>query len=156
MNKWIKILVFILICQLAGFIGSIFTTPQISWYETLQKPSFAPPNWLFAPVWTILFILMGLSLYWIWEKKLEKNFKKAIIFFSVQLILNILWSYFFFGLRNPFYGFIEIIILWIFIAITIFEFYKLSKKAGLILIPYIVWVSIATILNYYILVLNMI
>jgi len=155
MNKWIKLLIFILICQLAGLVGSNFTTSQINgWYATLQKPSFTPPNWLFGFVWTILFILMGISLYWIWGKRLERNFRKAILFFGIQLVLNILWNFFFFGLQNPSYGLIEIILLWIAIAITIFEFYKLSKKAGLILLPYIVWVSIATVLNYYILVLN--
>ena len=155
MNKWIRILIFILICQMAGVIGSFFTIPKITgWYATLQKPSFTPPNWLFGPVWTTLFALMGVSLYWIWGFRLEKNFKRAISFFGVQFVLNILWNFFFFGLQNPLIGLIEIILLWIAIAVTIFEFYKLSKKAGLILLPYIIWVSIATVLNYYILVLN--
>lgn len=102
MNKWIKLLIFIIICQLAGVIGSIFTTSQISgWYANLQKPSFIPPNWLFGPVWTILFTLMGISLYWIWGKRLERNFRRAILFFGIQLVLNILWNFFFFGLQNP-------------------------------------------------------
>jgi len=155
MNKWIRILIFIIICQLGGVIGSIFTTPQITgWYSNLQKPSFAPPNWLFGPVWTALFTLMGISLYWIWGMRLERNFRRAISFFGLQFVLNILWSFFFFGLQNPLFELIEIILLWIAIAITIFEFYRLSKKAGLILLPYIIWVSIATALNYYVLILN--
>ena len=153
--KWIKLLIFILICQLAGIMGSFFTTSQITdWYASLQKPSFTPPNWLFGPVWITLFTLMGISLYWIWGKRLERNFRRAIFFFGLQFVLNILWNFFFFGLESPLFGFIEIILLWITIAITIFEFYKLSKKAGLILLPYIIWVSIATALNYYVLVLN--
>jgi len=155
MNKWIRILIFILICQLAGLIGSIFTIPKITtWYVNLQKPSFAPPDWLFGPVWTTLFALMGISLYWVWGKQLEKSFRRAISFFGLQLVLNNLWSFFFFGLENPLAGLIEIMLLWIAIAVTIFEFYKLSKRAGLILLPYIIWVTIAAILNYYILVLN--
>ena len=155
MNKWFRILIFILICQLVGLIGSILIIPKITgWYANLQKPSFAPPDWLFGPVWTALFALMGISLYWIWGMRLEKDFRRAISFFGLQLVLNNLWSFFFFGLQNPLAGLIEIILLWIAIAITIFEFYKLSKKAGLILLPYIVWVSIVAVLNYYILVLN--
>lgn len=152
MNKWIKLIVAILICQLAGVIGSFFTMPSIpTWYAGLNKPSFSPPNWVFAPVWVTLFTLMGISLYLIWNK----GFKRLpITLFSIQLALNVAWSVIFFGLQSMFYAFIEIIILWISILITILSFYKVSKKAALLLLPYIVWVTIAMTLNYYVWILN--
>lgn len=154
MNKWIRPVITILICQMAGIIGSVFTMPSIpTWYASLNKPWFSPPNWLFGPVWITLFTLMGISLYLIWNKGL-KNVKIPLIIFGVQLILNTIWSFLFFGLKSPFIAFIEIIILWISIALTIISFYRVSKKAGLILLPYIIWVSIATALNYYIWILN--
>jgi len=153
MNKWAKLIASILICQMAGFVGSIFTASSIpTWYADLQKPTFSPPNWLFGPVWIILYTLMGISLYLVFNKK--KNIKTPLILFAVQLILNSIWSILFFGLQNPFYAFIEIIILWIAILLTIISFYKVSKNASLLLLPYIIWVSVATILNYYIWVLN--
>lgn len=154
MNKWIRPVITILICQMAGIIGSVFTMPSIpTWYASLNKPWFSPPNWLFGPVWITLFTLMGISLYLIWNKGL-KNVKIPLTIFGVQLILNTIWSFLFFGLKSPFIAFIEIIILWISIALTIISFYRVSKKAGLILLPYIIWVSIATALNYYIWILN--
>ena len=153
MNKWIKLIVSILICQIAGIIGSIFTTPSITtWYADLQQPAFSPPNWVFGPVWITLYTLIGISLYLVWNKK--KNIKIPLTLFFIQLILNSIWSIIFFGLQNPFYALIEIIILWITILLTIINFYKVSKKAGLLLLPYIIWVSVATILNYYIWILN--
>lgn len=156
MKKWIKFIAAIFICQIAGIIGSIFTTSSIpTWYAQLNKPWFTPPNWLFGPVWITLYTLMGISLYIIWNKNLEiKKIKIPLILFFVQLTLNALWSLIFFGLESKFYGFIEIIILWVSIALTIFSFSKISKKAALLLIPYIVWVSIATFLNYYVWILN--
>jgi len=154
--KWIKLIASIIICQLAGIIGSIFTAPSIpTWYATLQKPFFTPPSWVFAPVWITLFLLMGISLYLIWEKGLGiKNVRIAVSIFGAQLILNTVWSFLFFGLQNPFLAFIEILILWIFILASIILFYRISKKAGIILVPYIVWVTIATALNYSVWILN--
>ncbi|MFC2143906.1 TspO/MBR family protein [Candidatus Aenigmatarchaeota archaeon] len=153
---FVKLIVSIIICQVIGGIGSIFTAPSIStWYTTLAKPWFTPPNWVFAPVWITLFLLMGISLYLIWEKGLkEKRIKTAISIFGIQLALNAIWSIIFFGLQSPFYAFIEIIILWIAILATIISFYKISKPAGLILLPYIIWVTIASSLNYYVWILN--
>jgi tryptophan-rich sensory protein len=154
-NRWVKLVISILICQSAGLIGSIFTSQSVnSWYQTIQKPSFNPPSWVFAPVWTTLFLLMGISLYLVWTKRMNSKVKLGLIFFGIQLIFNILWSLFFFGLRNPLFGFIEIIILWIFIAITIFQFWKIDKRAAYLLIPYILWVSFAAVLNFSIWVLN--
>jgi len=155
-KKISKLIIAIIICQSAGIIGSLFTTPSIStWYDAIQKPTFTPPNWVFGPVWITLFTLMGISLYLIWEKGLRnKNVKSSLFVFFLQLVLNSLWSILFFGLQSPFYAFVEIIILWAAIAVTIIKFYKISRNAGLILIPYIMWVSVALILNYYVWVLN--
>lgn len=149
-NEIMKLAISIIICLAAGFIGSIFTNRSIPiWYESLKKPSFNPPGWLFGPVWTALFILMGISLFLIWQKGLHYNgVKIALIVFGIQLILNILWSILFFGLRAPQAAFIEIIILWILILITILTFYPISKIAALLLLPYILWVSFASILNF--------
>lgn len=150
MKNITKLIVSIIICQLAGFIGSVFTTPSIStWYSTLTKPSFNPPNWIFAPVWTTLFLLMGISLFLVWrEGKRKPGVRIAIIIFSIQLILNILWSFLFFGLKLPIAGFFEIILLWVAILITILEFYRISILSGILMIPYILWVSFATFLNF--------
>jgi len=142
-----KLIISVLICLLAGFIGSIFTTPAITtWYAALQRPSFAPPNWVFFPVWTSLFIMMGISLFLVWQKKEKKV--NALYIFAAQLVLNVLWSVVFFGLRSPLLGLIEIIILWIAILATILSFMKISRTAGYLLIPYILWVSFAAILNF--------
>jgi len=155
-SKPIKFLVAILVCLLAGFIGSLFTTPSIpTWYESLNKPSFNPPNWLFAPVWTTLYVLMGISAYMIWEKSSRyKSSNTALKIFFVQLVLNSIWSMLFFGLRNPLYGFIGIVLLWFAILFTMLKFYRISKKAAYLLVPYILWVSFASLLNFYILILN--
>lgn len=152
----LKLIISIMICQLAGFVGSLFTTPAIAtWYAALQKPAITPPNWLFAPVWTTLFLLMGISLFLIWRKGLNyKNVRIALIIFAAQLILNIFWSILFFGLKSPLAGFIEILILWVVILLTIVSFYKLSGTAGILLIPYILWVSFAAILNFFLWSLN--
>ncbi|MFH1656359.1 MAG: TspO/MBR family protein [Candidatus Nealsonbacteria bacterium] len=154
--NFLKLIISILICQGAGLIGSIFTSPAIStWYVTFKKPSFNPPNWIFAPVWILLFLLMAISLYLIWDRGLkDKKIKIAIFLFSIQLILNIFWSILFFGLQSPFYAFIEIIILWLIILLTIISFYKISKISAYLLFPYILWVSFALILNFSILILN--
>ena len=145
-----KLLFSIFICQMAGIVGSVFTAPAIAnWYVNLNKPSFAPPNWLFAPVWITLYCLMGISLYLIWSLDWQKKeTRKAIYIFTVQLILNSVWSFLFFGLQSPFYGFIEIIFLWLAILATIIVFYPLSRRAAFLLLPYILWVSIAALLNF--------
>ncbi|MFA6269098.1 MAG: TspO/MBR family protein [archaeon] len=157
-KKAITLVGFVLLCEIVGAIGSIFTVPNIStWYYALIKPFFSPPNWLFGPVWTILFLLMGVGLYLVWEtkqKKYSKQRKTAINWFIVQFGFNLLWSYLFFGLRNPTFGFIGVLFLWVSIAITISKFYKVNPKAAYLLVPYILWVSFATILNYSIMVLN--
>jgi len=160
MNKKIrifKLITSILICQGVGAIGALFTSPAIStWYATIQKPSFNPPSWIFAPVWTFLFLLMGISLYLVWSKGWkDKKIKTAISIFGVQLALNTLWSLLFFPLQSPLYAFIEIIILWAAILMTINAFYKISKLAAYLLVPYILWVSFAAVLNFAIMILNL-
>ena len=152
----VKLIVSITICLFAGFLGSFFTIPAIpTWYDTLTKPTFAPPDWLFFPVWTTLFVMMGISLYLVWRRGLEdQQVKNALFIFVIQLILNVLWSAAFFGLQSPLSGLMEISILWISIAYTIMIFMKISRIAGLLLIPYIIWVSFAAILNFFIWRLN--
>ena len=147
MKKWLKLVLAIVACELAGAVGSIFTTPAIStWYASLVKPSFNPPNWIFFPVWTILFALMGIALYLAWPK--------GKLIFGAQLLLNILWSVLFFGLHSPLLAFIEIILLWIAILSTIIVFYRTSKQDAYLLVPYILWVSFAAVLNLFIVILN--
>ena len=157
-KKILKLVAFVILCEIIGASGSIFTIANIpTWYANLVKPFFSPPNWVFAPVWTLLFLLMGIALYIIWES-VEKKFKKirvlAISWFSVQFAFNVLWSYLFFGLRNPFLGFIGIILLWFSIIFTIIYFYRINKKAAYLLVPYLIWVSFASILNFSIMLLN--
>jgi len=149
-NNFLLLLSSIIICQMAGIIGSVFTTPAITtWYANINKPSFNPPNWLFAPVWTTLFLLMGIALFLIWKKGLNrKDVKTAFSVFMFHLVLNTLWSILFFGLKSPFAAFIEIIFLWIFILISIILFFRISKIAAYLLIPYIFWVSFASVLNF--------
>lgn len=150
------LLVCMVLPQLAGFIGSIFTTPNIpTWYEGLTKPELAPPNWVFFPVWTILFLMMGVALYLVWREGVSKwSVKIALTFFFVQLALNTLWSIIFFGMQNPGLALIEIAFLWSAIALTIYTFFKVNKFAAYLLIPYLLWVSFASYLNYMIWVLN--
>jgi translocator protein len=157
-NNTLKFIAAIMVSELAGIIGSIFTTPSIAgWYATLAKPAVNPPAWVFGPVWTILFVLMGISFFFIWKSDYSIAPKKrriSIILFFVQLILNTLWSIIFFGLHRPGYAFAEIIILWLVIFAAIFAFSKISKPAAWLLFPYILWVSFAGYLNYLIWILN--
>jgi tryptophan-rich sensory protein len=141
---------------LIGFIGSLLTTPSIdTWYANLNKPSFNPPNWIFSPVWTTLFILMGIALFLVVKEKIDYGRKKrAMAIFFFQLALNIFWSYSFFFLHNPLLAFVVIVFLFLAILLNIITFFKISKPAGYLLIPYIVWVSFAGVLNFFIFYLN--
>ncbi|RJR28983.1 tryptophan-rich sensory protein [Candidatus Microgenomates bacterium] len=151
---WGKLVLAIALCQLAGIVGSVFTFQAIpTWYATLNKPFFSPPNWVFGPVWTALYTLMGVSLYLIWTNK-SKLKKEALSVFYAQLIINSLWSMLFFGLKNPALAFIVILLLWVLIAATIVKFYKFSKLASYLLIPYLLWVGFASVLNLAIVLLN--
>ncbi|MBI2195834.1 MAG: tryptophan-rich sensory protein [Candidatus Levybacteria bacterium] len=149
-----KLVASIVLCLGVGAIGSIFTAPAIgTWYSTLHKPSFSPPNFLFAPVWTALYILMGVSLYLLWTSK-KKGKEKAIRLFLIQLALNFFWSLIFFGMHSPKVAFIEIIFLWVYIFLTIRASLTVSKIAAYLLYPYLFWVSFATLLNLFIALLN--
>jgi len=152
----LKLVASIILCQLAGFLGSLFTTPAIpTWYQTLHKPFFTPPNWIFSPVWISLFILMGISLFFVWQRTDHPKFKIAFIFFFVQLILNVFWSAAFFGLRSPLLGLIDIVLLWIAILLTTQHFLKVSRMAGFLLFPYLLWVGFAALLNFSLWILNL-
>jgi len=146
------------ISLMAGLIGSFFTFSEInSWYATLNKPVFNPPNWIFGPVWTVLYILMGISLFLIIETKNKKviNYKKVgYIVFGAQLALNTLWSLIFFGMKDLGLALFVILVLWTCIAFSIYYFNKVNKVAAALLVPYILWVSFATVLNFSILMLN--
>ena len=154
--KIAKLVISIIICQIVGLMGSFFTMPAIdSWYQTINKPIFTPPNWVFAPVWVVMFLLMGVALFFIWDKESKNGEKKAaIVVFVFQFILNILWSFIFFTLKSPIGAFVEIMALWIMVLFTIITFSKVSKTAGYLLLPYIIWVSFAAFLNFIIILIN--
>ena len=152
----IKLIVSLGVCQAAGFIGSIFTRPAIStWYAELSKPRFTPPDWVFGPVWIALYILMGIAAFLVWRKGLDnKLVRLALLCFVVQLVLNALWTPLFFGLRSPLAGLIDIVLLLSAIDLTTILFLRISKPAGVLLVPYILWVFFAMILNASIFLLN--
>jgi translocator protein len=148
-----KAIISISVCLIIGFLSGFATQSSVkTWFPTLIKPFFNPPSWLFAPVWTLLYILMGYSFAIVWSKKVEsrkskKMIKTAMLLFAVQLVLNALWSILFFGLQNPFLALIEILLLWLMIYETILFFNKIDNFAAKLLLPYLAWVSFATLLN---------
>jgi benzodiazapine receptor len=146
----------VILCQIAGFVGSIFTVPSIpTWYKKLKKPSYAPPNRIFGPVWVTLYTLMGISLFLIMREGLGNSQVQICTgIFGIQLILNVVWSFVFFGRKSIFGGLVTITVLWIAILLTIISFVSVSLLAGLLLVPYISWSSFAALLNYSILKLN--
>jgi translocator protein len=149
--KFKELIAAIVICELAGFIGSVFTFSSIpTWYAYLVKPTFSPPNWVFGPVWTALYALMGIAAYLVYETRKTA----ALKIFGIQLCLNTVWSVVFFGFHSPLGGLVIIILLWLSIVWTILEFFKVSRPAAYLLAPYLFWVSFASVLNYYILMLN--
>lgn len=136
-------------------MGALTTAPAIpGWYRGLEKPGFNPPAWVFGPAWTLLYLLMGIALFLVWQKRRSRGKNAAIAAFAVQLALNIAWSYIFFGFKAPGPAFAEIIVLWAAIFLTIVLFRRVSRPAGIMLIPYIVWVTFAAALNYAIWKLN--
>ena len=150
MNKIYKILVMVATCLVIGYFSGMVTRSAITtWYPTLVKPSFNPPNWIFAPVWTMLYIMMGVAAGLVWDRigQQKEVVKNALVFFAVQLVLNALWSFLFFGLKNPMLSGLEIVILWLMIFETYSKFIKINKIAGYLFIPYLLWVSFASVLN---------
>ena len=156
MRNVVKLIVSIIMCQTAGIIGSFYTIQSVdTWYVNIRKPFFTPPDSIFGPVWIILYALMGVSLFLVWRKGLGSVFaKRAFFVFIVQLLLNSLWSFVFFGCRAPLSGLIVIILLWAAILVTIISFFKISRIASILLLPYIAWVTFAVVLNGAIFLLN--
>jgi benzodiazapine receptor len=147
--RLIRLAASIVPCLLAGFVGSIFTTPRIpGWYAGLAKPFFTPPNWLFGPAWTMLYVLMGISLFLVWNAGAGgRRVRVAVVAFIAQLVCNVLWSFAFFGRQSPLAGLVVIVLLWVLIVWTIIAFSKVSMASALLLLPYLLWVSFAAVLN---------
>jgi benzodiazapine receptor len=153
---FLRLAVCIVVCEMAGVIGSIFTASSVTtWYQTVSKPSFTPPDSIFAPVWITLYALMGVAVYLVWREGTGKPYVKVcLIVFAVQLVLNVLWSLAFFGLRSPLAGLVVIVALWIAILATVVVFHRISGWATFLLVPYLAWVSFAGLLNAAIYALN--
>ncbi len=151
---YIKVIICVAICLGLGIASGFSTASSIGgWYQTIQKPSWNPPNWIFGPVWTVLYILMGIAAALVWHSR-SPDKKTALIIFTVQFILNLLWSYIFFGMHNLPLALIEIILLAVFIAVTLHWFLKVNRTAALLLLPYLMWVSFASTLTFTIFILN--
>jgi tryptophan-rich sensory protein len=134
----------------AGVIGSLAVTGQgfSSWYAAIQKPGFTPPGWVFGPVWTILYLLMGVAAFLVWQRGLgSRPVRTALVWFLVQLALNAAWTPVFFGLHRIGLALLVIVLLWAVIVVTMYYFFRVSRPAGLLLVPYLLWVSFATVLN---------
>ena len=148
-RPWIGLIVLLVLCFTAAGIGSAVTTPQIDgWYANLAKPSWNPPNWIFAPVWTMLYLAMAVAAWLVWKQDGIAGAKLPLALFGVQLALNTLWSCLFFGLENPGFAFAEVLLLWVAIAVTMVTFWFRSKVAGLLFVPYLAWVTFAAFLNF--------
>jgi translocator protein len=151
----IKLVISIFVCLVAGLIGSIFTISSIPvWYATLNKPFFSPPNWLFAPAWTILYILMGIALFYVWKAPKVRKTNEGLMLFGAQLIFNVIWSIVFFGFRSIVGGVLSIAVLLILILMTTAQFYRIDKRAAYLMVPYLLWVCFATMLNIAVYFLN--
>lgn len=152
----LKLLITVALSLLAGAIGSLSTSSSIQeWYPALVKPALNPPSWIFAPVWTTLYVMMGVAAFLVWKRGGElKNVKLPLLLFIIQLVLNALWSIIFFGMQNLTFALFEILLLWIAILATIISFMKISKRAGWLLVPYLLWVSFASYLTFSIWMLN--
>ena len=148
-TRWIGLAIFIGVCLGAGGLGAIATTPEIDgWYRTLAKPTWNPPDSVFGPVWTTLFILMAIAAWLVWQREGFKAAALPMTLFGVQLVLNVSWSWVFFGMHQPGWAFVEIVILWLAIVATTAAFFRRSQIAGCLLVPYLGWVSFAAVLNF--------
>ena len=152
-KKYKLLFISLALCLGTGALGSFFTISSIpTWYATLNKPFFTPPNFVFGPVWTTLYVLMAIALYLVLSKKTKD--KLPLYYFLIQLLLNFLWSVIFFYLHLPVIAYLEIVLLWIFTALTIKSFYKYSRKASYLMVPYILWITFASFLNLGVVLLN--
>ena len=156
MRNIFKLIVLIASCYVVGWVGSAFTLPAIpEWYMNLRKPFFNPPDWIFAPVWISLYTLMGMAAYFVLTSGAPfLQIRNSVILFYFQLLLNGFWSILFFGLRSPFFALLEILVLWLVIFLTLRNFFSISKAAGWLFVPYLVWVGFAVVLNLAIVFLN--
>lgn len=150
MITFLKLFLSLGVTLLVGFVGSVVTMPAInSWYAEIQKPAFTPPNSIFGPVWTFLYVLMGLAVFLVWKRGWSSLMVKVGVYlFTLQLVLNFLWSYIFFGMKNLGLATLEIGLLWVSIVLCIISFYRVYKPAGLMMIPYLMWVSFAGLLTF--------
>jgi benzodiazapine receptor len=144
-----KLLISIIVCQGVGVIGSVFAARAISsWFSELNHPSFTPPDWLYAPVGIIVYLLMAIAAFLIWWRGLHiKPVRVAMILFIIQLVLSLIWAFVLFGLQSILYGLIAVVVLWIMLLFTIIQFYKVSTAAGNLMIPCIIWITFAIVLN---------
>lgn len=150
LSRTFKIIIMIVTCVVVGVISGLLTQEGVNtWYTTIEKPSFNPPNGVFAPVWTTLYVMMGIAAGLVWHEidRQKELVKKGLTFFAIQLALNALWSFLFFGLHNPLLALIEIVLLWLMIYETFVQFNKVNKIAGYLFIPYLLWVTFALALN---------
>lgn len=154
--SFFSVIGWIVLCELAGIVGSVFTVSSIpTWYQTLVKPVFSPPNWVFGPVWTTLYALMGIAVYRVWSLGMKKeSVRHAVYLFVMHLALNAIWSPIFFGARQIPLAFVTIAIMWLTLITVMFRFEKLDKMSALFLVPYLAWISFAMVLNYNLWILN--
>ncbi|MBL8792016.1 MAG: tryptophan-rich sensory protein [Rhizobiales bacterium] len=152
MRNFLVLAAFVVGCLAVGSLGGLVTmTPVVEWYPTLAKPSWTPPSWVFGPVWTVLYVMMAVAAWLVWR---AGEAKTALLLFFAQLLLNLAWSFLFFGARSPGLGLIEIVFLWLAVAATIFAFSFRSRIAAFLMVPYLMWVSFATALNAAIYMMN--
>jgi tryptophan-rich sensory protein len=148
-TRWLGLVVFIVVCLGAGGLGAIATTPEIEgWYKTIEMPSWNPPDYIFGPVWTTLYVMMAVAAWMVWKQDGFKAAAAPLMLFAVQLGLNVAWSWIFFGMHQPGWAFAEIVILWLAIVATTIAFFQKSKVAGGLMVPYLAWVSFASVLNF--------
>ncbi len=145
----LRLIISLILCFAAASVGGLFTqTGKGTWYRTLQQPEWAPPDWVFGPVWSTLYLLMAVSLWLVWKRAKWSKGKAAIVLFLVQLVLNAAWSAVFFAAHAPGWAFVEISALWLAIVATIAAFWSISQAAAWLMIPYLAWVSFALVLNF--------
>ena len=149
-RKALGLVVAVAVCEIAGAVGGVFTASSVTtWYLTLAKPAFTPPDWVFGPVWTTLYALMGIAAWLVWRSEAARSVvTRALAICALQLALNVLWSVIFFGLRSPLWAFVEIVLLWFVILLTTVWFFRVSKAAGVLMLPYLLWVTFAAALNF--------
>jgi translocator protein len=148
-ESWVSLLPFVVVCFVAAGIGSLATRSSVkSWYRELRRPDWTPPDWVFGPVWTALYVMMAISAWLVWRETSAATARSALVLFGIQLVLNVLWSVVFFGLKWVGAAFGEVLLLWMMLIATAVSFYPLSLLAAWLLIPYIAWVGFASYLNF--------